>query len=101
MPERAPVFGVVKVINVLVDDHLQGAGANKVQVPGMASMLEARLSQAQKDQLADGRLAVMAYPDTNSLLVKGPPAQVKVIENWWPSWMSPSRWMMHRQGRLA
>jgi len=80
VPERAPVFGVVKVINVFVDDHLQGAGANKVQVPGMASMLEARLSQAQKDQLADGRLVLMAYPDTNSLLIKGPPAQVKVIE---------------------
>ena len=80
VPERAPVFGVVKVINVLVDDHLQGAGANKVQVPGMASMLEARLSPAQKDQLADGRIVLMAYPDTNSLLIKGPPAQVKVIE---------------------
>lgn len=82
VPERAPVFGVVNVINVLVDDHLQGAGANKVPVPGMASMIEARLSQAQKDQLADGRLVLMAYPDTNSLLIKGPPAQVKVIEKW-------------------
>lgn len=82
VPERTPAFGVVKVINVLVDDHLQGAGANKVHVPGMASMIEARLSQAQKDQLADGRLALMAYPDTNSLLIKGPPAQVKVIEKW-------------------
>ncbi|MBS7674214.1 hypothetical protein KIN13_12340, partial [Vibrio cholerae] len=67
---------MVKVINVFVDDHLQGAGANKVHVPGMASMIETRLSQAQKDQLADGRLAVMAYPDTNSLLIKGSPAQV-------------------------
>ncbi|RFD28272.1 type III secretion protein [Pseudomonas sp. GL93] len=80
VPERAPVFGVVKVINVLVDDHLQGAGANRVLAPGMASMIKAGLSQAQKDQLADGRLVLMAYPDTNSLLIKGPPGQVKVIE---------------------
>ncbi len=80
VPEHASLFGVVKVINVLVDDHLQGAGANRVLVPGMASMIKARLSQAQKDQLADGRLVLMAYPDTNSLLIKGSPAQVKVIE---------------------
>jgi type III secretion protein C len=78
--ERAPAFGVVQVFNISVEDYQQGVGANKVRVQGMASMIEARLSSEQKGELADGSLALMAYPDTNSLLIKGHPAQVSLIE---------------------
>jgi len=79
-PERPPAFGVVQVINFPVEDHPHGVGTNRGRVPGMLSMIHARLSQAQRVRLADGRLALLAYPDTNSVLIKGSPAQVKVIE---------------------
>ncbi|MCK3862306.1 secretin N-terminal domain-containing protein [Pseudomonas sp. B329] len=79
-PEGATAFGVVQVINVAVQDRQQGEGANKVRVPGMAAMIEARLSPEQKGQLADGSLVLVAYSDTNSLLIKGQPSQVSLIE---------------------
>ena len=79
-PERPPAFGVVQVVNFPVEDHPHGVGTNRGRVPGMLSMIQARLSQAQRVQLADGRLALLAYPDTNSVLIKGSHAQVKVIE---------------------
>jgi type III secretion protein C len=73
-------FGVVQVFNTPVEDRQYGSGANKVSVPGMASVFETLLSTEQKGQLADKRLTLIAYPDTNSLLIKGKPAQVRQIE---------------------
>ncbi|WP_057701031.1 secretin N-terminal domain-containing protein [Pseudomonas paralactis] len=78
--EDATAFGVVQVMNAAVEDRQQGAGAHKVRVPGMASMIQARLSREQKGQLADGSLVLVAYSDTNSVLIKGQPAQVSLIE---------------------
>ena len=79
-PDSAPTIGVVEVINVSVEDRQQGAGASKVHVPGMASMIQARLSSEQKGLLSDANLVVVAYSATNSLLIKGQPAQVRLIE---------------------
>lgn len=80
-------FGVVQVFNTHVADRQYVMGNDKVNVPGMASMIEALLAIEQKGDtrrspglLADKSLLVMAYPDSNSLLIKGKPAQVKVIE---------------------
>ncbi|MBW4968362.1 hypothetical protein KZZ04_18690, partial [Pseudoalteromonas sp. CR1] len=60
----------------------------KVNVPGMASIIENLLAIEQQaatqrppSALADKSVLVIAYPDSNSLLIKGKPAQVKVIED--------------------
>ncbi|OIN54218.1 type III secretion protein C [Pseudomonas costantinii] len=83
----AQTFGVVQVFNTHVADRQYVMGDDKVNVPGMASMIETVLASEQKDEtqrprsvLADKSLVVIAYPDSNSLLVKGKPAQVKVLE---------------------
>ncbi|MFL1548271.1 type III secretion system outer membrane ring subunit SctC [Pseudomonas sp. D47] len=80
-------FGVVQVFNTHVADRQYAMGGDKVNVPGMASMIETVLASEQKNDkqrppslLADKSLVVMAYPDSNSLLIKGKPDQVKVIE---------------------
>ncbi|MBM9484419.1 type III secretion system domain protein, InvG family [Pseudomonas sp. ICBG1301] len=73
-------LAVVQVFNTHVEDRQYGAGANPVRSPGMASMILSLLSSEQKRLLADGSLALTAYPDTNSLLIKGTPAQVRLIE---------------------
>ncbi|MGR3886024.1 type III secretion system outer membrane ring subunit SctC [Pseudomonas sp. 1152_12] len=80
-------FGVVQVFNTDVADRQYVIGGDKVNVAGMASMIEAVLASEQKNGtqrpvslLADKSLVVIAYPDSNSLLIKGKPAQVKVIE---------------------
>ncbi|OPA99749.1 EscC/YscC/HrcC family type III secretion system outer membrane ring protein [Pseudomonas fluorescens] len=83
----AQSFGVVQVFNTHVADRQYVLGNETVEVPGMASMIEAMLAIEQKGEtqrppnvLADKSLVVMAYPDSNSLLVKGKPAQIKVLE---------------------
>ncbi|WP_426135720.1 type III secretion system outer membrane ring subunit SctC [Pseudomonas sp. PWP3-1b2] len=83
----AQTFGVVQVFNTHVADRQYAMGDEKVNVPGMASMIETLLAIEQKDEtqrprsvLADKSLVVIAYPDSNSLLVKGKPAQVKALE---------------------
>ncbi|EFQ61985.1 invasion protein - outer membrane [Pseudomonas fluorescens WH6] len=73
-------FGVVQVLNTHVDDREYVLGDQKVRVPGMASTIEALLVSEHKGPLADSSLGVIAYTDTNSLLIKGKPAQVKFIE---------------------
>lgn len=73
-------FAVFKVLNTHVADHEYTLGDDKVAVPGMASMIETLLASEQRGPLADKDLAVIAYPDTNSLLVKGKPAQLGFIE---------------------
>lgn len=80
-------FGVVQVFNTHVADRQYAMGDDKVNVPGMASMIETLLATEQKDEaqpprsvLADKSIVVIAYPDSNSLLVKGKPAQVKALE---------------------
>lgn len=82
------IFGVVQVFNTHVADRQYAMGNDKVNVPGMASIIENLLAIEQKDAtqrqpglLADKSLLVIAYPDSNSLLIKGKPAQVKVIED--------------------
>lgn len=76
----AHAFGVVQVFNTHVEDRQHGSGANKVTVPGMASVIQGLLASEQKGPLADKNLTLIAYPDTNSLLIKGKPAQVSLIE---------------------
>ncbi|WP_248750211.1 secretin N-terminal domain-containing protein [Pseudomonas sp. MWU15-20650] len=78
----AYAFGVIQLLNTHVEDRQYGTGANTARVPGMVSTIHALLSSEQRRQLADGRLTLMAYPDTNSVLVKGTPAQVRLIEKW-------------------
>ncbi|MGU9854992.1 secretin N-terminal domain-containing protein [Pseudomonas sp. LF245] len=77
-----PAIGVVQVFNVDVADRQYGVGTDTISVPGMASMIEARLSSVHKAQLADGSLMFVAYPDTNSLLIQGKPDQVSLIKQW-------------------
>lgn len=77
-----PAIGVVQVFNTDVADRQYGAGADTITVPGMLSLIDARLSSEHKRQLADGSLAFIAYPDTNSLLIKGKPDQVNLIKQW-------------------
>ena len=80
-------FGVVQVFNTHVADRQYVMGDDKVNVPGMATIIQNLLAIEQQDAtqrppglLADKSLLVMAYPDSNSLLIKGKPAQVKAIE---------------------
>ncbi|WP_010176412.1 type III secretion system outer membrane ring subunit SctC [Pseudomonas sp. PAMC 25886] len=84
-PQR---IGVVQVLNTHVADREYDMGDKTVTVPGMASMIEKLLAVEQKSasprqpgSLADKTISVLAYPDTNSLLIKGKPAQVSFIEN--------------------
>lgn len=74
--------GVVQVFNVDVADRQYGVGTDTISVPGMVSMIEARLSSEHKAQLAGGSLMFVAYPDTNSLLIQGKPDQVSLIKQW-------------------
>ena len=76
----ANTFGVVQVFNTSVEDREYGSGANKVSVPGMASIIQSLLASEKKGPLADKNLTLIAYPDINSLLIKGKPAQVSLIE---------------------
>jgi type III secretion protein C len=83
-PQR---IGVVQVLNTHVADREYNMGDRTVTVPGMASMIEKLLAVEQESAsprqpglLADKNISVLAYPDTNSLLIKGKPAQVSFIE---------------------
>ncbi|TWR61784.1 EscC/YscC/HrcC family type III secretion system outer membrane ring protein [Pseudomonas marginalis] len=73
-------FAVVQVLNTHVADRGYAMGDEKVTVPGIASTIETLLGSEQKGPLADKNLVVIAYPDTNSLLIKGKPAQLGFIE---------------------
>jgi type III secretion protein C len=73
-------FSVVHVLNTPVADRAYTMGNEKITVPGIASAIETVLAAEQKGPLADKNLAVIAYPDTNSLLIKGKPAQLGIIE---------------------
>ncbi len=76
----AQAFAVVQVLNTPVADRQYGSSDNPVTVPGMASMIETLLANEQKGPLADRSLGVIAFPDANSLLIKGKPAQVSLIQ---------------------
>lgn len=76
----AQSFAVVQVLNTDVVDRQYGTRANPVTVPGMASMIETFLAGEHKGLLSDKSLGVIAYPDSNSLLIKGKPAQVNFIQ---------------------
>lgn len=78
----AQVFRVVRVLNSDVADRQHVAPKGKITVPGMASAIEARLSREQKGWQTDRSFALIAYPDANSLLIKGTPAQVRRVEKW-------------------
>ncbi|EED42812.1 type III secretion outer membrane protein SCtC [Enterocytozoon bieneusi H348] len=71
-------FAVVQVLNTHVADRGYAMGDEKVTVPGIASTIETLLGSEQKGPLADKNLVVIAYPDTNSLLIKGKPAPLGV-----------------------
>jgi type III secretion protein C len=81
-------IGVVQVLNTHVADREYDMGDKAVTVPGMASMIEKLLavghkpdSPGQSGLLDDRDISVLAYPDTNSLLIKGKPEQVSFIES--------------------
>ncbi|MCF4977967.1 type III secretion system domain protein, InvG family [Pseudomonas gessardii] len=73
-----PRVGVVQVFNVDVADHQSGTGAQHVTVPGMATLLERRL--ADLGLKAGLGATVIAYPQTNSLLIKGSEQQLWLIK---------------------
>jgi len=73
-------FGVVQVLNTDVADRQYGTSDSPVTLPGMASMIETLLASEHQGMLADKSLGVIAYPDSNSLLIKGKPAQVSFIQ---------------------
>ena len=73
-------FSVVQVLNTDVADRRYGTSDRPVTVPGMASMIETLLASEHKGLLADKSLGVIAYPDSNSLLIKGKPAQVSFVQ---------------------
>lgn len=66
-------IGVVQIFNTHVADRQYDLGGKTVKVPGMVTLLE--------NLLADNSISLLAYPDTNSLLIKGKPAQVQMVEN--------------------
>lgn len=73
-------FAVVQVLNTPVEDQRYGNSDSPVTVPGMASMIEKLLAGEHKGPLADRSLGVIAFADANSLLIKGKPAQVSLIQ---------------------
>lgn len=73
-------FGVVQVLNTHVADREYTMGERTLRVAGIASTIETLLAGERKGLLADKALVVIAYADTNSLLIKGNPAQVRFIE---------------------
>lgn len=73
-------FAVMQVFNTDVADRQYGTRDKPVTVPGMASMVETLLASEHKGMLADKRVGVIAYADSNSLLIKGTPAQVSFIQ---------------------
>ncbi|WDU63548.1 type III secretion system outer membrane ring subunit SctC [Pseudomonas poae] len=76
----AQAFAVVQVLNTPVADRQYGSRDSPVTVPGMASMIETLLAREQKGPLADRNLGVIAFPDANSLLIKGKPEQLSLIQ---------------------
>jgi type III secretion protein C len=73
-------FAVVQVLNTHVEDRGYAIGDEQVTVPGIASTIEAVLASEEEGALSGKNLVVIAYPDTNSLLIKGEPAQLGFIE---------------------
>ncbi|PQZ90749.1 MULTISPECIES: type III secretion system outer membrane ring subunit SctC [Pseudomonas] len=73
-------FAVVQVLNTPVTDYEYTLGGQTLSVSGIASLIDTLLAGEKKGLLADKSLGVIAYPDTNSLLIKGKPAQVRFIE---------------------
>lgn len=110
-------IGVIQVHNTFVGDRNYELRDDKVNIPGMATVIEQLLRGEKSDvesvvrrpdevsefpleglasefsslepdaprilarEVAAGNIRVVAYPDTNSLLVKGLPEQVRFIEN--------------------
>ncbi|KAF1023625.1 MAG: Protein InvG [Pseudomonas sp.] len=67
-------FAVVQVLNTHVADRQYDMGGKTVTVPGIASVIDTLLAA---ERTGGG---LLAYADTNSVLVKGTPAQVTFIE---------------------
>jgi type III secretion protein C len=76
--QALPGVGVVQVLNAGVADHQYDRGAQTITVPGMATMVERRL--AELGRKAGAGAAVIAYPQLNSLLIKGSEQQLKLIK---------------------
>ncbi len=84
MDRRRPVrrqdlqrVGLVQVINADVADQQYGMAEQKTSVPGMATLVERRL--AELGRKAGAGAAVIAYPQVNSLLIKGSEQQLRLI----------------------
>ncbi|WP_025854234.1 type III secretion system outer membrane ring subunit SctC [Pseudomonas sp. CHM02] len=73
-------FAVIQVLNTDVADRQYGTRDSPITVPGMASMVETLLASEHQGLLSDKSLGVIAYADSNSLLIKGKPAQVSFIQ---------------------
>ena len=76
--QALPEVGVVQVLNHDVADHQYDMGPQKITVPGMATLVERRL--AELGRKAGTGAAVIAYPQVNSLLIKGSAQQLRFIK---------------------
>jgi type III secretion system YscC/HrcC family outer membrane pore protein len=92
--EKVIVPGMAKVIAELLSDEQRGVDTRIQQpsrlTPGLPDIALEEFSssptgldspQAMARDIAAGNIRIVAYPDTNSLLVKGLPEQVLFIEN--------------------
>jgi type III secretion system YscC/HrcC family outer membrane pore protein len=92
--EKVIVPGMAKVIAELLSDEQRGVDSRIQQpsrlAPGLPDIALEEFSssptgldspQAMARDIAAGNIRIVAYPDTNSLLVKGLPEQVLFIEN--------------------
>ena len=92
--EKVIVPGMAKVIAELLSDEQRGVDTRIQQpsrlTPGLPDIALEEFSssptgldspQAMASDIAAGNIRIVAYPDTNSLLVKGLPEQVLFIEN--------------------
>ena len=76
--EAPPEVGVVQVQNADVSDRRYDMGSQTITVPGVATLLEKQL--ATLGRKAGTGAVVIAYPETNSLLVKGSEQQLRLIK---------------------
>ncbi|WP_051903125.1 secretin N-terminal domain-containing protein [Pseudomonas fluorescens] len=76
--EDLPKVDVIQVNNADVADRRYDMGSQTVTVPGIATLIEKQL--AELGRKAGAGAAVIAYPQVNSLLIKGSEQQLRLIK---------------------
>nr|WP_262381214.1 MULTISPECIES: secretin N-terminal domain-containing protein [unclassified Pseudomonas] len=69
--------GVIQVLNADVADRQYDRGSQTITVPGIATLIEKQL--AELDGKARTGITVIAYPQINSLLIRGSEQQLRLI----------------------